>query len=204
MKELNIIINKDAVLGTGKAYKDVLPILYYGSSITQGACASRADNCYQAYIAKHTQVDYINLGFSGSAKAEKEMAEYLSNIPCSIFVCDYDYNAPTVEYLKGTHLELYKTFRKKQKDVPIILMSSPSMETFDWSLNDRLKVIKDTYEYARKNGDEHVYLINGREVYGDKDFSNCVVDGCHPNDLGFYRIAETLEKTIKTLLSRAL
>lgn len=100
VKELKIGVDDGARVGHGKKYKDLLPILYYGSSITQGGCASRADNSYQALISKWTNIDFLNFGFSGSALGEETMAEYISALNCSVFVMDYDFNAPNPDFLK--------------------------------------------------------------------------------------------------------
>ena len=103
VKALSISLDKTACVMSGKKYRDELPILYYGSSITQGGCASRPDQAYQALISKWNNIDFINLGFSGNAKGEACMVDYLASIDCSLFVCDYDHNAPDAEYLKNTH-----------------------------------------------------------------------------------------------------
>ena len=41
-------------------------------------------------------------------------------------------------------------------------------------------------------GDKQLYFLDGSDFLG-KDYSECSADGAHPNDLGFYRIAEALE-----------
>ena len=91
---MQIGLKEGAAVQGGRAYRKGGPVLYYGSSITQGGCASRPDNCYPAYISQWTNTDYINLGFSGNGKAEPAMVEYLASLPCRAFVCDYDHNAP--------------------------------------------------------------------------------------------------------------
>ena len=73
------------------SYATEKPVVFYGSSITQGACASRPGNTYQAILSRQFGFDYINLGFSGNAKGELQMAEYISKIDMSAFVYDYDY-----------------------------------------------------------------------------------------------------------------
>lgn len=108
VNELYIGLQEDSFLAEAKPYKNVKPIVYYGSSITQGGCASRPGMSYQAIISRIFNYDYINLGFSGSAKAEDEMIEYIKNLDMSIFVYDYDHNAPTVEHLKKTHEKMFK------------------------------------------------------------------------------------------------
>ena len=198
VKDLRLGFEKSAVVFPGKKYIAKKPILYYGSSITQGGCASRPDNCYQNFIEKWTNTDYINLGFSGCCKAEEEMAKYLSTISCSLFVCDYDYNAPDPDYLKKTHYTLYKIFRSKQKNTPILFLSMPT----PWQncAKEREKIIKATFLRAQTEGDKNVYFVRGENLFGKKDSFSCTVDGTHPNDLGFYRMAKCLLKYIKNII----
>ena len=66
-------------------------------------------------------VDFVNLGFSGSAKGEDEMMEYIASLDMSVFVYDYDYNAPSVEYLKNTHEKMFKKIREKNPDLPMMM-----------------------------------------------------------------------------------
>jgi hypothetical protein len=93
---LKIYLDKDAKLYETGKYRDVKPILYYGSSIEQGGCASRPDCSFPAMISKWNDIDFINLGFSGNAKGESVIAEYLAKIDNSLFFMGYDANAPDV------------------------------------------------------------------------------------------------------------
>lgn len=208
---LKITLSAEAKVDHGKKYKELAPILYYGSSITQGGCASRPDNAYQGLIAKWNNVDFINLGFSGHAKAEDETVDYLAGIDCSLFVCDYDHNAPNAEYLESTHYRLYERYRAVRKDTPILFISKPDLyqaqrkeftqtqgvirveEEPDWqNAIKRKAVIFQTYQKAKQAGDNNVYFLDGAELFGNEDWDNCTVDGCHPNDLGFYRMAKRM------------
>lgn len=199
--DIKVIIEKDAKVEKGKEYKDVKPIVYYGSSITQGGCVSRADNVYSAHIEKWTGVDFINLGVSGNAKGEPLMAEYAASIDSSVFVCDYDHNAPTVEHLQNTHYNFYKTYRSLRPKTPIIFMSKPIFDDDIDNTNQRFKVIKATYDRAKKEGDTNVYLVDGRKFYPDKIIGeSCHVDFSHPNDLGHYFMAKAVYKVIKKIL----
>lgn len=198
IKSLKLSFKKGATVTNGKKYKDVKPILYYGSSITQGGCASRADASYQAIISKWNNVDFINLGFSGSGKAEKEMVEYISGLDCSLFVLDYDHNAPNAKYLKETHYPFYETFRKTHPDTPIIFVSKPDMEQ-GVEIEKRQKVIKSTYLKARRAGDKNVYFYNGKNFFNIKNREICTVDRCHPNTLGMYLMAKKLYGVMKKI-----
>lgn len=188
---VQIGLKEGAAVQGGRAYRKGGPVLYYGSSITQGGCASRPDNCYPAYISQWTNTDYINLGFSGNGKAEPAMVEYLASLPCRAFVCDYDHNAPDAEYLEKTHRPLYETFRAAQPQTPILFMTKPDFEN-EPQADLRRSIIRATYEYARKNGDKNVYFLDGETLFGKEDRMHCTVDKCHPNDLGFYRMAKAV------------
>jgi hypothetical protein len=193
--ELYIGVSEKATIDSPSTYKYQIPIVYYGSSITQGGCASRPGNSYQAIISREFRCDYINLGFSGNAKAEKEIIEYIKELKMSVFVYDYDHNAPNQEHLRKTHELMYKEVRNSNPNLPIILMSRPKL-----FLNEeekvRFEIIKTTYLNAKNNGDHNVYFIPGYELM--KIASNeGTVDDCHPNDLGFYSMGNIISNFLK-------
>ena len=198
VKSLAISLDKTATVTNGKKYEDVLPILYYGSSITQGGCASRPDNSYQALISKWSNVDFINLGFSGSALGEDVMVDYLATINCSVFVCDYDHNTPSVEHLRQTHYRLYKRYREKRPQTPILFISKPDFGS-NAQDGERLKIIYSTYLKAKRQGDKNVYFLSGKKFYNGKNRWDFTVDGIHPTDLGFSRMATEIYKKIKMI-----
>ncbi|PWM75278.1 MAG: hypothetical protein DBX59_02295 [Bacillota bacterium] len=198
---LKIGLNASARVEEGLPYKNLPPVLYYGSSITQGGCASRADNAYSALVCKWNNVDFINLGFSGSAKGEEIMREYLAGIPCSAFVCDYDHNAPNAEHLAQTHYAVYKTFRDKNPNVPVVLMSKPDFDR-DLEGERRLKIVYSTYLRAKREGDKNIYFLSGKKLYPRRDRENCAVDGCHPNDFGFYCMAKAVARVLNKILEK--
>ena len=193
ISSLQITLDENARVQRGKGYRDIAPILYYGSSITQGGCASRPDNAYQALICQRNQIDYINLGFSGSAKGEKEMVAYLGGLNCSLFVCDYDHNAPTAAHLLATHYPLYQQFRAAQPNTPILFISRPDVAR-DKEGEERLKIVRSTYLKAQRQGDNHVYFLSGKSFYGKKNCAEFAVDGCHPTDYGFRVMADKIYK----------
>lgn len=181
-------------------YKYSLPALYYGSSITEEAAAANQCASYNALILRHLDLDYYNFGFSGSCKGELAMADYINTLDFSIFVYDYDHNAPTVEHLKETHEKFFKRIRENKPSVPVIMITRPTA-TFDDDACARREVVKATYENALKNGDENVYFIDGEEFFKDfPDKEVCFTDTIHPTDLGFYKMAEVIEPVIKKAL----
>ncbi len=204
VNEVYIGVESGSCVGHGVKYKDMPPIVYYGSSITQGACSSRPGNIYQNVIARRTNIDYINLGFSGNGKAEDTIVEYMATLKMSAFVCDYDHNAPAPEYLRATHQKMYDKIRAAKPDVPYIMISRPD---FDCSYDEnilRRDVIIDTYRHARANGDKNVYYIDGASVFRGRYSEMCTADHVHPNDLGFALMADAVEAELARAFTQNL
>lgn len=200
VSEVHIGIQKTAKLLPADGYKHGTPIVYYGSSITQGGCASRPGCAYQAIISRRFDADYINLGFSGNARAETEMIDYIKNLDMSVFVYDYDHNAPTVEHLEKTHEKGFLEIRKVNPSLPVIFMSRPKFSLTEEE-KTRLEIIKTTYNNALKSGDKNVYFIDGKalmQLAGNEG----TVDDCHPNDLGFYSMAKALGDVLENILTK--
>ena len=201
VSNIYIGLKKDAQIAPATPYKDIAPILYYGSSITQGACASRPGNSYQYMICKKTDVDYINLGFAGNAKAEDLMIDYLCSFDPSIFVCDYDHNAPNLEHLEKTHMKLFRKMREAHPTLPIIFMTAPvsPKSRNDW-WKKRRDHIYNNYLTAKNEGDNNVYFVDGQKFFDGEFWSECTVDGVHPNDLGFSYMYKALLPVINKIL----
>ena len=193
--KLEIHLDKSAKIYPAEKYRPIKPILYYGASIDQGGCASRPDCSYPAMISKWNNIDFINLGFSGSAKGEVLMSEYLTKFNPSLCFIAYDGNSPTVEFLENTHFKFYQTYRNIKKDVPVVFMSLPCFDGYK-DASKRREVLKKSYEVARASGDNNVYFINGEALFGENDREICTVEGIHPNDLGFYRIAQHVYESL--------
>ena len=78
--ELYVGVEEGAVIKKAPEYANLKPLVFYGSSITQGACVSRPGNDYVSIIARRLNMDYINLGFSGNGNAEDAMIDYVTSI----------------------------------------------------------------------------------------------------------------------------
>ena len=207
VRELYIALKRTAHVSAPTPYRHALPVVYYGNSITQGGCASRPGNSYEAILSRRLSVDHINLGFSGNGKGEPAMAEYVSTLPMSVLVMDYDANSPSEDALRATHYPFYEIVRRANPTLPIIFISSSGIllkkRTGYGDSAVRRSIIYETYCRAREAGDENVYFIGGEEIFAGEDWDACTVDGSHPNDLGFYRYAMRIEKTLKPLLEKS-
>ena len=198
VSKLYIGLNEQATVSEATPYRIQKPIVYYGSSITQGGCASRPGNAYTNILSRRLSADHINLGFSGSAKGEDAITEYVASLDMSLFVLDYDYNAPTPEDLKNTHERLFKGVRKQHPTLPIVMLSRPKCFLTDEE-RERVEIVRATYENALENGDKNVYFIEGSALMSLTDGEGSV-DNTHPNDLGFYSMAKVLGDLLETLL----
>ncbi|MBR3929162.1 MAG: SGNH/GDSL hydrolase family protein [Clostridia bacterium] len=193
-------LEKDASCLSPRKYTYDKPVVYYGSSITQGGCASRPGNSYQGFISRWLDSDHVNLGFSGSGRGEEIMANFIAGIDMCAFVMDYDHNAPSVEHLLNTHERMFKIVRKAHPDIPVIIVTKPDVFKDPEVVKARRDAIYKTYKNAIDAGDKRVRFIDGKTLFGDKDRDACTVDGAHPNDLGFYRMAEAIYPVLKEAL----
>jgi len=184
-----------------KPYSLDKPVVYYGNSVTQGGCASKPGNSYQGFLTRWLNIDHVNLGFSGNGKGEKCMAEYIASLDMSLFFMDYDRNAPTAEHLKNTHYPFYKVIRDAQPDLPILMTSMPNCDWRPAERAERREIVIQTYERARAEGDTKVWYIDGLTLFGTDDRDACTMDGSHPNDFGFYRMAQTILPWMKMALN---
>jgi len=198
VSSLEIGLDSEAVPMPSTPYQMSTPVVFYGSSITQGGCASRPGMAYSAILSRRLDVDILNLGFSGSARGEDAMAEYVAGLAQSVFVYDYDHNAPTAEFLQQTHEKMFLTVREKQPDLPILMLSRPKYRLSDEEKR-RQEIIFTTYENAVKRGDRNSFFLGGRDLMAQCREEG-TVDGCHPTDFGFASMASALEEPLRRLL----
>lgn len=201
MTELEIGIDDEASFGRGACYINEKPIIFYGSSITHGFAASAPGHTYEALISQKYNLNYVNLGFSGSAKGEKAIADYIASLDMCAFVLDYDHNAYEEGQLEATHYPFYKTVRDKHPDIPIIMVTRPDYFHNPVNNEKRAKVVYSTYERAILEGDKNVYFIHGKTLFSGEYYHNCTSDGCHPNDIGMFRMAKVIGDEVARVLN---
>ena len=192
-------IKEGCTLKPASDYKITKPIVFYGSSITQGGCASRPGNTYPSIISRELDTDFINLGFSGSAKGEEEAARYIAGLDMTAFCYDYDHNANTIEEYKNTHERFFKIIRQAQPDLPIIMTTRPKKHLTNEE-NERVDVMMSTYQNAIDAGDKNVYYIKGADLLEDDIAESALIENCHPNDCGFASMARVYRQKLKEKL----
>lgn len=181
VEQLEIGVAPGSVILPPRPHRLTKPVLFYGSSITQGGCAGRPGNSYAAMLCRALDAPLVNLGFSGNARGETAIADAIAGLELAAFVYDYDYNAPDADWLCRTHEPFFRRIRIAQPELPILLLSRCSRPE-----PGRRDVVRRTFEQAVAAGDRQVRFIDGSELFQPAGEAYCTVDGCHPNDLGFY------------------
>lgn len=168
-------------------------IVYYGSSITQGCCASNPGMSFPAIVSRKIGVDHINLGFSGNGLGDIEIADFINSLSPTIIVLDYWANPDPAIYQETLPLFVQR-IRSKHKNVPIIVTSTfanPRREVIQKYKDEISKLIVQT---EREKGDRNIYFLDG--LLNEDEF-DALVDGRHLNSYGFFLVGERLSEFIK-------
>lgn len=188
-------------------YKAGKKVAFYGASVTQGGCASRPGLNYPNHLSRWLKTDFINLGFSGSAKGEEEIAQFLTSCGADVLFLDLDMSENCMETFKNTHMRFYEYLRARNKDIPIIFMSfakypklpqKPGSRFRDYQTSN--KIILQTVAEAQRRGDENVWYIDGEGLFSDDIYDSCTVDFTHPNDIGFLLMAKGIYPLLKKII----
>ena len=207
--ELYIGLDGDAHVREPSPYRNEKPVVFYGSSIVQGGCASRPGNSYEAMISRRFDCDYLNLGLAGRAMGEDPIADYIAGLPMELLVYDYDYNAPDAAHLEKTHERFFLRIREKRPELPILIVSRTNRPVFPDGEREnaaRRDVIRRTYENALIRGDKKTAFIDGETIFdaakaiGASPY-DCTVEGCHPNDRGFACMAYVIGEKAAGMLN---
>lgn len=186
------------------------PIVVYSGSTTQGACATRPGNCHTNILSRKLNCEFLNLGFSGSGRIEAEVATTLATIPDpQLFIIGPDSNS-TMPELQERFATFMRILRQAHPQIPILILTRHRRATEAWSelqgSNDfssrtaKVDFLRAAVKNLQEQGDRNLFFHDGADLLGD-DFENCSVDGSHPNDIGFYRMAQNLEPLIRQLIS---
>jgi len=196
VKKLEIGIPKDKNISpAGLFNKEKLPILFYGTSITQGGCASRPGLVHTSIVQRKLNNRVINLGFSGSGKMEIEMAHLISEVDASLYILDCLWNM-TDELVRDRVEPFVRYLRSKRPETPILLVEDSKYNYS--SPSPKSKILMGIYEKMQKEGLENIYFLEGKELLGSD--GEGTVDGVHPNDIGFQRHAKEFIRVIKGIL----
>ena len=205
-ESIEIGVPQSAALEAAPARPDsVRPVVFYGSSILQGGCAARPGMAYPAIVGRMLDWPTINLGFSGNAKSEPEIATLFAELDPAVYVYD---SLPNLEAREAEErIEPFlRTLRKAHPKTPIVLVENVIYTNIQFSeqrgklVTEKNATLKEVYEKMRKEGDRNLRYVRADKLYGTD--GEATVDGTHATDLGFLRMAETIAPVLKPLLRK--
>ena len=185
------------------------PVVVYGTSIAQGACASRPGMAWTALLQQHLDRPLINLGFSGSGQLEPSVIAFMNEIDAKLYVLDCVPNLTaragfTEQELEKRIWNAVKALKEKHPDVPVLLVDHSGganngiMDTAaQHDFENANKVLKRSFEKMQSAGITGIYHLTNKEI-GLSEYST--VDGLHPNDIGMMDYARAYERMIRTIL----
>lgn len=178
------------------------PVVMYGTSILQGGCASRPGMVHTSILSRMLNREVVNLGFSGNAQLDLQIAELMANSDASLFVIDALPNVKK-EQLVERMKPFLATIRAKHPLTPVVLVESPmfpitrfNTETYN-TITEKNKALHDIYSDLCPT-DANLYYFRGEDILGD-----CVegtVDNYHFTDMGFTQFAQAMYPLLRQLL----
>jgi len=188
------------------------PIVVYGTSIAQGACASRPGMAWTSILGRKLDRPLINLAFSGNGRLEEELIDLLLEVDPKIYILDCLpnlWNAQTYdeEELTKRILRSVRSLKEAKPDIPILLvehagytddLARPARETAYSRVND---IQEKAFAQLKAEGYEHLFYLTHEEIGLELD---AMVDGTHPNDLGMMQYANAYEKKLRQIFSEPL
>lgn len=200
VKVLGIGLDPEAKITKARRFANPKPVVFYGTSITQGGCASRSGMSYQAILGRQLNIDFVNLGFSGNGKGEPVVANMVAEIGASAFVLDFSQNNPTVESFREVYEPFLNTLRTKHPKTPIIAITAIAHSREPSTRTDAMRQhVRDVVKRRIAAGDRLLTLVEGSTLLGP-DRLDGLVDGVHPNDLGFQWMADGLAPHLAKVL----
>jgi lysophospholipase L1-like esterase len=179
------------------------PIVYYGTSIAHGACASRPGMAFPAILGRRFDRPAINLGFSGNGRMDPEVADLLAELDAAVYCIDCLPNMQGPQVAERAE-PLVRTLRKARPQTPIVLIEDRTYAN-TWLLPDRRErhkaaraALEAAYDKLKAEGVEGLYYVEGEHLLGDDD--EATTDSSHPSDLGMMRMADALEPVLRPIL----
>ena len=193
------------------AWPDPRPIVAYGTSILQGACANRPGMAYTNLLSRTLGRPVLNYGFAGNGRGEAVMAETLAEIERPApYLLDYDANV-SHDQLAATLTPFCRILRAAHPETPILTLSRtpmtedlPQSPESPWPSERLLRywdIHRQSRDELRAGGDRRVHCLDGSGLLG-ADWWDCLVDGVHLTDLGYWRLVQAIAPEIRRILDR--
>ena len=196
-KVIQIGIDNNSEIKSKKIKRN--PIVFYGTSLTQGGCASRPGLSYTNIISRKLNEECVNLGFSGNGHLDQSIAKVLSSIRPKLFVIECMVNLD-IDMITNKTIKFVKTIREKNLTTPIVfieqcLSKNNLNEEFKKDVIKKNKELFKQFQKLEKENIKNIYLIKDNNILN----SESTVDGVHLNDLGSFRYADYFVNEIKKL-----
>ncbi len=174
------------------------PVVFYGTSITQGGCASRPGMSFVNIVGRELDVPVVNLGFSGSGLMELEMSEHLAAIDASCYVLDCVWNmrGMTTDAFLTRYEPFIRNLRAKRPNVPIVMAGMS--DVYCGGPNDKDACVEALYGRLVAEGWEKLVHLPKDGMYSG-DFEG-TVDGIHANNWGMRSLAKAYGKAVEKAL----
>ena len=179
------------------------PIVFYGTSITHGASASRPGMVHTAILGRRLDRPVINLGFSGNGRMDAAVGDFLVTIDAAVFVIDCLPNMGP-DQVREKCPPLVAQLRAARPDTPIVLVEDRRQTNawirpkLDQHHTNNHAALRECFDKLQEQGVTRLYYIRGDDLLGDD--TEGATDGSHPNDLGFLRQADVFEPVLRTAL----
>jgi hypothetical protein len=169
-------------------------IVFYGTSITQGGCASRPGLAFTAIVGRNLNTPVVNLGFSGNGKMEVALADLMAELDPALYVLDCLRNMSVAQVRERVEPFL-RRLRKARPNTPIVLLEDAFLTNPERT--PRGEIVREIVERLTKEGVPNLHYVPMRYALGTD--GEGTVDGVHPNDLGMMRMAETLTPHLRRI-----
>ncbi len=184
--------------------RDIRPLVFYGTSIPQGGCASRPGMAYPSIVGRRLDAPTINLGFSGSGRCEPAIVDLLAELDASMVVVDSIVNMEP-EIVEERISGLLDVFERRRPTAALLLMEEavhPSCYARERTLQTpKSATLRKVFDQRKARWEGRLFLVKGDMLLGDD--GEATVDGIHPTDLGFTRMADVLTPFIGRVLAGA-
>ena len=197
-------VEQGSLIKAAPDYKYEKPVVFYGSSITQGGCASRPGMTYGARFGRDNGFYCFNLGFSGKSKLQPEYARYLADIEADAFIFD-TFSNPSAKTIYDNFDNFVDVIRAAHPETPLIFMQTERRESRnfdtwreDFETKKQAAAVKEIKE--RMKIDRHIYFIPSDDFLGHDHIATS--DGSHPTDLGFTRMLDSISPKILKILRK--
>ena len=179
------------------------PIVFYGTSIMHGACASRPGMAFPSILGRRLRRPIINLGFAGNGRMEIEVGSLLVELNPCVFVIDClpNMNESTVSQRA---VPLVKKIRETHEKTPILLVEDRSFTStrFFPARKQRHQknriALKNAFKELQNLGIKNIFYLDGDNLLGQD--GEAATDGSHPSDLGMVRYADAYEPALRAIL----